>query len=74
MVAGGVGITLLPGIALRSENRARSLAVLSFGARSPARTLVLAWRKTSPRDFALRQVARTLAEQLGTLLAALPRP
>jgi LysR family transcriptional regulator, hydrogen peroxide-inducible genes activator len=73
MVAGGVGITLLPGIALKSENRARSLAALSFGARGPTRTLVLAWRKTSPRDSALRHVARTLTEQLGALIAALPQ-
>jgi LysR family transcriptional regulator, hydrogen peroxide-inducible genes activator len=73
MVAGGVGITLLPGIALRSENRARSLTALSFGARAPTRTLVLAWRKTSPRDAALRLLAGTLTQQLGVLIAALPR-
>lgn len=72
MVAGGVGITLLPGIALRSENRARSLAALSFGSRAPTRTLVLAWRKTSPRDAALRLLAGTLSERLGALIAALP--
>ncbi|HEX2874604.1 MAG TPA: LysR substrate-binding domain-containing protein [Polyangiaceae bacterium] len=72
MVAGGVGITLLPGIALRSENRARSLVALSFGARAPTRTLVLAWRKTNPRDAALRLLAGKVAEQLGVLIAALP--
>lgn len=72
MVAGGVGITLLPGIALRSENRARSLAALSFGPRAPTRTLVLAWRKTSPRDAALRLLASKLAEQLGKLIVELP--
>jgi LysR family transcriptional regulator, hydrogen peroxide-inducible genes activator len=73
MVAGGVGITLLPGIALRSENRARSLTALSFGSRAPTRTLVLAWRKTNPRDAALRLLAGTLTEQLASLIAALPQ-
>jgi LysR family hydrogen peroxide-inducible transcriptional activator len=73
MVAGGVGITLLPGIALRSENRARSLAAFSFGGRPPQRTLVLAWRKTTPRAAALRQIAKTLSAQLALLLEALPK-
>ncbi|HVY26007.1 MAG TPA: LysR substrate-binding domain-containing protein [Polyangiaceae bacterium] len=62
MVAGGIGITLLPGIALRTENRARSLAVRSFGARGPARTLVLAWRKTSPGSATWRKIGATVSD------------
>ena len=60
MVAGGVGITLLPQIALRSENRARSLVTRSFGARGPYRTLALAWRKTAPFDATLRALAKVM--------------
>ena len=70
MVAGGVGITLLPGISLRSENRARSLAVRSFGARGPARTLVLAWRKTTPNAAAWRQIGASLAERVSAVTRA----
>jgi len=57
MVAGGLGITLLPQIAIRTENRAHSLVTRPFGARGPARTLVLGWRKTAPFVDALRPLA-----------------
>ena len=64
MVAGGAGITLLPGISLRSENRARTLAVRPFGQRGPARTLALAWRKTQPASEALKALAFALRSVL----------
>ncbi len=54
MVAGGAGITLLPSIAVDTENRARGLVTRPFGARGPARTLALVWRKTVPCAAALR--------------------
>lgn len=57
MVAGGAGITLLPEIALPAENRARGLVTRPFGTRGPHRTLVLAWRRTSPSTQAIRAVA-----------------
>jgi LysR family hydrogen peroxide-inducible transcriptional activator len=61
MVAGGAGVTLLPAIAVGTENRARGLAIRSFGARGPSRTLCLAWRKTAPSAPALLAVAEVLA-------------
>lgn len=67
MVAGGVGITLLPQIALATENRARSLVVRPFGPRGPARTLVLAWRKTSAVAPSLRAVAITMRSAIEKL-------
>ncbi|MEO8877492.1 MAG: LysR substrate-binding domain-containing protein [Polyangiaceae bacterium] len=60
MVAGGAGITLLPQIALATENRARSMVLRPFGPRGPARTLVLGWRKTSPIASSLRAIAKTI--------------
>jgi LysR family transcriptional regulator, hydrogen peroxide-inducible genes activator len=60
MVAGGAGITLLPQIALATENRARSLTVRPFGPRGPSRTLVIAWRKTSPVITSLRAIGKTI--------------
>jgi len=74
MVAGGVGITLLPGIALRSENRARSLVALSFGARAPSRTLVLAWRRTSPIAATWRDIGAGLTERVGAVTRAAEPP
>jgi len=64
MVAGGAGITLLPGIALQTENRARTLSVRSFAPRAPSRTLTLAFRKTSPARAALKAMAETLRRVL----------
>ena len=60
MVAGGAGLTLLPSLAIAAENRARSLVLREFGPRGPARTLALAWRKTSPHEATLRAVAASV--------------
>lgn len=59
MVVGGAAITLLPKIAIKTENRARALVTRPFGPRGPHRTLALAWRKTSPSGPALRALAQT---------------
>jgi LysR family transcriptional regulator, hydrogen peroxide-inducible genes activator len=67
MVAGGVGVTLLPSIAVATENRARGLVIRSFGPRGPARTLALAWRKTAPVGVA----ARALAQRIRVVVARL---
>ncbi len=60
MVAGGAGITLLPKLALATENRARSLVARPFGPRGPSRHLVLAWRPSSAVVPALEAVAASL--------------
>ena len=60
MVAGGAAITLLPMIALKTENRARALVARPFGPRGPYRTLALAWRKTAPSAAVLRALAQTM--------------
>ncbi len=60
MVAGGVGVTLLPSLAVPVENRNEVLAIRAFAAPVPSRTLVLAWRKGSPRAEALREIAKSL--------------
>jgi LysR family hydrogen peroxide-inducible transcriptional activator len=65
MVVGGAGITLLPAIAVATENRARGLCIRPFGARGPARTLGLVWRKSSPAAPALRALAAALRQVVG---------
>ena len=50
MVAGGIGITLLPAMAVDVEvTKRRRLVARPFVAPSPRRTIGLAWRKTSAR-------------------------
>jgi LysR family hydrogen peroxide-inducible transcriptional activator len=65
MVAGGVGVTLLPSIAVPVENRRGVLAIRGFAPPVPSRTLVLVWRKRSPRAGTLRAVAREIATASG---------
>jgi len=69
MVAGGIGITLLPRLAIATENRARSLVTRPFGPRGPSRTLALAWRRTSPAAAMLSAVAGVIRKALLPLLS-----
>ena len=64
MVAAGVGVTLLPSLALTVENRNGQLGVRRFARPAPSRRLVLAWRARSPIGDALRALARTVAGSL----------
>jgi len=54
MVANGYGVTLLPEVAASVEVRDSRVKLLRFVEPEPARTIGLAWRRTSPRkrDFA----------------------
>jgi LysR family hydrogen peroxide-inducible transcriptional activator len=61
MVAGGAGVTLLPSLALEAENRGGALALRPLAAPHPARTLVVAWRKSAPLAATLVPLARDLA-------------
>jgi LysR family hydrogen peroxide-inducible transcriptional activator len=78
MVAGGAGVTLLPRLAVRAENRGAQLVVRRFADPAPHRTLVLAWRRRSPLATALAQVSAALREACARaepkLEAALGRP
>ena len=52
MVAGGVGVTLLPRVTLEVEaGPDRNLALVPFSASGPARTIGLAWRRSSTRGY-----------------------
>ena len=54
MVANGYGVTLLPEVAAGVEVRDKRVKLVRFIEPEPARTIGLAWRRTSPRkrDFA----------------------
>ncbi len=65
MVANGVGVTLLPALAIEVEVRAGRLGVCPFTAPAPYRTIGLAWRSSSPR----RDEFLLLAEHLRKLEA-----
>lgn len=63
MVAGGGSVTLLPELAVSVE--ARGLKLRKFASPAPHRTIVLAWRKSSPLREALRKIGVTLRSAAG---------
>ncbi|HJU18170.1 MAG TPA: LysR substrate-binding domain-containing protein [Stellaceae bacterium] len=62
MVAGGLGVTLLPAMALQSEISEGSGLVARPLAAPAAREIALAWRKSSPREAEFRRFGDLLRE------------
>ena len=60
MVAAGLGVTLLPQLAVSTELQRAELAIRSFVEPSPGRTLILAWRASSPFVESWRALAASL--------------
>jgi LysR family hydrogen peroxide-inducible transcriptional activator len=69
MAAGGAGVTLLPRLSVRVENRRGTLVVRPMAPPVPARTLALVWRPRSPLAPALRPLAAALGDSLRRLAA-----
>jgi LysR family hydrogen peroxide-inducible transcriptional activator len=61
MAAAGLGVTLLPSLALPLENRSGALHVRRFAPAAPSRTLALVWRRGAALDATLKRVGATLA-------------
>lgn len=60
MVAAGIGVTLIPEMAVPVETRSASVALSRFPAPEPARTIGMVWRRASPLAPALGQVAQVV--------------
>ena len=60
MVAGGLGVTLLPASAVATEARARAVEVRPFRAPAPGRRIGLVWRCSSPRGEEFRALGALL--------------
>jgi LysR family transcriptional regulator, hydrogen peroxide-inducible genes activator len=65
MVANGYGVTLLPKVAADVEVRDNRVNLLRFVRPEPARTIGLAWRRTSPRKSDFAALGETVSETLG---------
>src|SRR6202166_4102217 len=65
MVAAGLGITLMPQIAVDSELAStRNVVIRPLSPDKPFRTLVLAWRPTTPRGAEFRMLGNLIRECL----------
>ncbi|KAB0676432.1 LysR substrate-binding domain-containing protein [Aureimonas leprariae] len=64
MVAGGLGATLIPAIAIEAETAAGGIEVLPFRDPQPSRTLVLAFRRSSTRRRDIEALAEVVRRSL----------
>ena len=69
MVANGYGVTLLPEVAAEIEVRDDRVRLLRFAEPQPARTIGLAWRRTSPRRKDFAALGDIVTKALGTASA-----
>ncbi|MBV1705875.1 MAG: LysR family transcriptional regulator [Hyphomicrobiales bacterium] len=57
MVGAGIGVTLIPEMAVAVETRSASVSIARFEAPGPSRTIGMIWRKTSPLTQQLLHVS-----------------
>jgi LysR family hydrogen peroxide-inducible transcriptional activator len=74
MVSAGIGITLLPQIAVSVENRRGDLEVRSFAPPIPSRTIALIWRPQSPLTEAFAALTASFRGTLARRSGPQPRP
>lgn len=60
MVSAGMGVTLIPEMAVAVETRSASVSVARFKDPQPARTVGMIWRKTSPLAGQLLQLSEVV--------------
>ena len=66
MVGAGMGVTLIPEMALGVETRSASVSVARFKRPQPSRTIGMIWRKTSPLAKQLSQIADVVRQSADT--------
>lgn len=62
MVSAGIGVTLIPEMAVRVETRSAAVSVARFPAPGPSRTIGMVWRRTSPLASRLMRIAEVVRE------------
>lgn len=67
MVSAGIGVTLIPEMAVAVETRSASVSVARFKSPQPSRTIGMIWRKTSPLGKQLRQVCDVVRQSADAL-------
>jgi len=65
MVGAGIGVTLIPEMAVDVETRSASVSVARFKNPQPSRTIGMVWRKTSPLAQQLQQISEVVCLAAG---------
>jgi LysR family hydrogen peroxide-inducible transcriptional activator len=60
MVGAGMGVTLIPEMAVAVETRSAPVSVAHFKSPKPSRTIGMIWRKTSPLGKQLREISEVV--------------
>ncbi|ENP49359.1 hydrogen peroxide-inducible genes activator [Brucella abortus] len=67
MVSHGMGLTLIPEIAVRAEARSNHMRIVPFEGEQPKREIALFWRRQSMRGKDFRALAECIAESANKL-------
>jgi LysR family hydrogen peroxide-inducible transcriptional activator len=65
MVGAGIGVTLIPEMAVSVETRSASVSVARFKNPQPSRTIGMVWRKSSPLARQLAQISEVVCLAAG---------
>src|SRR5262249_52151186 len=65
MVGAGIGVTLIPEMAVAVETRSAPVSVVRFKNPQPSRTIGMVWRKTSPLARQLQQISEVVCIAAG---------
>jgi LysR family transcriptional regulator, hydrogen peroxide-inducible genes activator len=68
MVSAGMGVTLIPEMAVPVETRSASVAISRFQEPEPVRTIGMVWRQTSPLSGQLREISEIVRRSAGVCL------
>jgi len=60
MVGAGIGVTLIPEMAVRVETRSAPVATAHFPDPQPQRSIGMVWRRSNPLERRLRQIAESV--------------
>lgn len=67
MVSAGIGVTLIPEMAVAVETRSAQVSVARFENPKPSRTIGMIWRKTSPLAHQLLQISEVVRRSAAAL-------
>ena len=65
MVGAGIGVTLIPEMAVAVETRSAPVSVARFRNPQPSRTIGMVWRRTSPLARQLHQISEVVCLSAG---------
>jgi LysR family hydrogen peroxide-inducible transcriptional activator len=67
MVGAGIGVTLIPEMAVRVETRSANVAIAQFPDPAPKRQIGMVWRRSNPLSHELEQIAAAVQKAAAAL-------